>query len=251
MKKSNEKGRINMKKFITFLLAAVMLLSLTACGGGKDNTPPDNTDKPANSGTSTTPSGTGETTDDAAEKAPAPQGAPAEIKPAEDGILTIGLGNAVIVVNGTAVPMPYRLGDLEAAGVPEDESRKEIELAPGDFFSVNLYLDENEDYVISPAYYNGGDDTINIADAQAEEITMITYSGEPVDQGVSLLGVTFGMAKSDVRAMLGEPMYDNGDYFEWQVAVSDAGYEGSFSIYFTDDADDAGASQIDLTLIEA
>ena len=233
MKKSNETGKINMKKMIAFLLAAVMLLSLAACGGG---------DKPANSESGTTPSGTGETTGNATE---------AEIKPAEDGVLTISLGNATIVVNGTAVPMPYRLGELEAAGVPEDESRKVIELAPGDFFSANLYLDENEDYVISPAYYNGGDDTINIADAQAEEITMITYSGEPVDQGVSLLGVTFGMAKSDVRAMLGEPMYDNGDYFEWQIAVSDAGYEGSFSIYFTDDADDAGASQIDLTLIEA
>ena len=233
MKKSNEKGKINMKKMIAFLLAAVMLLSLAACGGG---------DKPANSESGTTPSGTGETTGNATE---------AEIKPAESGVLTISLGNATIVVNGTAVPMPYRLGELEAAGVPEDESRKVIELAPGDFFSANLYLDENEDYVISPSYYNGGDDTINIADAQAEEITMITYSGEPVDQGVSLLGVTFGMAKSDVRAMLGEPMYDNGDYFEWQVAVSDAGYEGSVSIYFTDDADDAGASQIDLTLIEA
>ena len=232
MKKSNEKGKINMKKMIAFLLAAVMLLSLAACGGG---------DKPAKSESGTTPSGTGETTGNATE---------AEIKPAENGVLTISLGNATIVVNGTAVPMPYRLGELEAAGVPEDESRKVIELAPGDFFSANLYLDENEDYVISPAYYNGGDDTISIADAQAEEITMITYSGEPVDQGVSLLGVTFGMAKSDVRAMLGEPMYDNGDYFEWQIAVSDAGYEGSFSIYFTDDADDAGASQIDLSLIE-
>lgn len=233
MKKSNEKGKINMKKMIAFLLAAVMLLSLTACGGG---------DKPANSESGTTSSGTGETTGNATE---------AEIKPAENGVLTISLGNATIVVNGTAVPMPYRLGELEAAGVPEDESRKVIELAPGDFFSANLYLDENEDYVISPAYYNGGDDTIKITDAQAEEITMITYSGEPADQGVSLLGVTFGMKKSDVRAMLGEPMYDNGDYFEWQIAVSDAGYEGSFSIYFTDDADDAGASQIDLTLIEA
>lgn len=250
MKISNERGMINLEKIIAFLLTAVMLLSLTACGSGKDNTPSDNTDKPVNSDTSTTPSETGETTGNAAEKDSAPQGTPAEIKPAEDGILTIGLGNAVIVVNGTAVPIPYRLGELEAAGVPEDESRKEIELAPGDFFSVNLYLDENEDYLLSPAYYNGGDDTINIADAQAEEITMITYSGEPVDQGVSLLGVTFGMTQSDVRAMLGEPMYDNGDYFEWQVAVSDAGYEGRFSIYFTDDADDAGASQIDLTLTE-
>lgn len=91
----------------------------------------------------------------------------AEIKPAENGILTIDLENAAIVVNGTSVPMPYRLGELESAGVPTDESRKEIELAAGDFFSANLFLDENEDYVISPAYYNGGDDTINIADAQA------------------------------------------------------------------------------------
>lgn len=41
-----------MKKIIVFLLTAVMLLSLTACGGGKDNTPPDNTDKPANTDTS-------------------------------------------------------------------------------------------------------------------------------------------------------------------------------------------------------
>ena len=32
-----------MKKIIAFLLTAVMLLSLTACGGGNDNTPPSNT----------------------------------------------------------------------------------------------------------------------------------------------------------------------------------------------------------------
>ena len=164
--------------------------------------------------------------------------------------MKIGIGNAAIVVNETAVPMPYRLGELEAAGVPGDESRKEIELAPGDFFTANLYLDENEDYVISPAYYNGGDETVKITDAQAEEITMITYSGEPADQGVSILGVTFGMKKSDVRAKLGEPMYDNGDSFEWEIAVSDADYKGSFTVYFTEDADTAGASQIGLSLIE-
>ena len=238
MKNNNEIGKINMKKMIAFLLAAVMLLSLTACGGE---------DKPANSEPGTS---TGETTDNSTEKDSASQGEPAEIKPAEDGVLKIGIGDAAIVVNGTAVAMPYRLGELEAAGVPGDESRKEIELAPGDFFSANLYLDENEDYVISPAYYNGGDDTIKITDAQAEEITMFTYSGEPADQGVSILGVTFGMKKSDVRAKLGEPMYDNGNSFEWEVTVSDAGYKGSFTIYFTEDTDTAGASQIDLSLIE-
>ena len=55
-----------MKKIIAFLLTAVMLLSMTACGG-KDNTPPSNADDPTSSGTSTpaptpgtTPSGTGE-----------------------------------------------------------------------------------------------------------------------------------------------------------------------------------------------
>ncbi|MBQ8836633.1 MAG: hypothetical protein IJ002_03890 [Clostridia bacterium] len=58
-----------MKKIVAFLLTAAMLLSMTACGGGKDNTPPDNTDKPANTGTTTptpgtTPSGTGEKEDE-------------------------------------------------------------------------------------------------------------------------------------------------------------------------------------------
>ena len=103
--------------------------------------------------------------------------------------------------------------------------------------------------MISPAYYNGEEQAITMADAQAEEITMITYSETPVDQGVSLLGVTFGMSKGDVRAMLGEPMYDNGDYFEWEIAVSHYGYKGTFYIYFTDSTEDAGASQIDLIFI--
>ena len=56
-----------MKKIVALLLTAVMLLSMTACGGGSDNTPPSDTDKSANSGTSTpaptpgtAPSGTGE-----------------------------------------------------------------------------------------------------------------------------------------------------------------------------------------------
>ena len=239
-----------MKKLLSIILMVTLVLSLTACGSRKDNKPNDNTDTHVNSDTGTAVSGIDDTTDSALEKEPAVQVTPAEIKQAEDGILTIGLANAAIVVNGPSVPMPYRLGELEATGVPEDESRKEIELASGDFFSVNLYLDENEDYIISPAYYNGGDDTVNIADAQAEQITMITYSGEPVDQGVSLFGVPFGMTKSDVLAKLGEPMSDDGDNVQWQVVVSDTDYTGNFTIYFTDDSDSAGASQVDLTLVE-
>jgi hypothetical protein len=153
------------------------------------------------------------------------------------------------VINGTAVPMPYRLPALEAAGVPADESRAEIKLGAGDFFSANLCLDEKEDYLICPAYYNGGDAPIGLAEAEAGEIAMLTYADEPQDQGVSLLGVSFGMPKREVYALLGEPMWDEGDYSEWQVAVPDAAYSGSFYIYFTDAADDAGAVQIDLSLI--
>ena len=224
-----------MKKFLSIILAGLMVLSLAACGGSK-GTPPSNI---------------GESNDNDAEKKDSvTQGTSAEVKPAENGVLTIGIGNAAIVVNGTSVPMPYRLGELEAAGVPEDESRRSIELASGDFFSPNLFLDENEDYVISPAYYNEGDDTINIADAQAKQITMITYSGEPVDQGVSIFGIPFGMTKSDALAKLGEPLFDDGDNVQWQVAVSGTDYTGWFTIYFIDDSESAGASQVDLTLVE-
>lgn len=218
-----------MKKLLSVLLIGLLILSLVACGG--KNTPP---------------AGTDHTTEAPTEKEPAPQEG---IKPAKDGVLTINLEDVAILVNGTAVPMPYRLEELEKAGVPGDESRRAITLAPEDFFSANLFLDENEDYLISPVYYNGGEETITVADAQAEEITMITYSGAPVDQGVSLLGVTFGMTKGGVQAMLGDPMYDEGDYCEWEVTVFDIGYKGSFSVYFTDDAEDAGASQIDLTVL--
>ena len=56
-----------MKKIVALLLTAAMLLSLTACGGGGNDTPPSNSDSPANTATSTpapnpgtAPSGTGE-----------------------------------------------------------------------------------------------------------------------------------------------------------------------------------------------
>ena len=40
-----------MKKIAVFLLTAVLLMSLTACSGGNDNTSPENTDNPTSSGT--------------------------------------------------------------------------------------------------------------------------------------------------------------------------------------------------------
>ncbi|MBQ4527729.1 MAG: hypothetical protein II998_06635 [Clostridia bacterium] len=212
-----------MKKFLSIILALLMVLSLAACSGdankksGKDSAAQDKQE---------------------------------EIKAAVEGVLTVGIANAAIEVNNTSVPMPYILGDLESAGVPVDESVKEVELASGDFFSANLYLDEEEEYLIIPAYYNAGDDAINIADAQAEGITMTTYSDEPADQGVSIFGVTFGMAKSDILTTFGEPMYDGGDYLEWEVAVSDSDYTGSFTVYFTGDEDSALVSQVNLGLIK-
>lgn len=236
-----------MKKFLTIILAAVMLLSLTACGG----------DKSANPGTGESTSSQGseaeiipESQDSETETTPASQETSDEIKPAQNGELTLSCGDIAVVVNGKTVPMPYNLVELENAGVPVSELFREDQLASGDSFSLNLYLDENDDYLLIPDYYNGGDDTVALTEAEAKTITMVSYANEPVDQGVSLLGVTFGMAKSDVKALLGEPMSDAGDYCEWQIVVTDADYVGNFSIYFTGDADNAGACEIRLDFME-
>lgn len=226
-----------MKKYAALILAFVMVLTLAACGGesAKPQNDPD-------SSVSATPEDTA-TPDSASPQ----QDTPAELK-SEGGTLTVSAKDIAIVVNGTPVPMPYRLGELEAAGVPADESRSGIELGAGDFFSANLYLDDNEDYALIPAYYNGGDSAVSITEAEAEEITMTTYADEPEDQGVSILGVSFGMPRSEVKDLLGEPSYDDGSYLEWHIEAPDIAYEGTLSMYFTGDADDAGASQVNLTV---
>lgn len=70
-----------MKKIVVLLMTVVMMLSITACGGGKDNTPPANTDKPVIADTSTTapttapiPSTTPADTGEKEEKGTAPVG---------------------------------------------------------------------------------------------------------------------------------------------------------------------------------
>ncbi len=236
-----------MKKHLVLLLVFVMLLTLAACGG--KTAAPQNAPAPAASGASgsTAAPAPAQTPAQAPDTAQQDEPAEAGIKSA-DGTLTVPAKDVAVVVNGTPVPVPYRLGDLEAAGVPADESRSGIELGAGDFFSANLYLDDNEDYLIIPAYYNGGDSSISITEAEAEEIMMTTYADEPEDQGVSILGVPFGMPRSEVKALLGEPIYDDGSYLEWHVEIPEMAYEGTLSMYFTEDADGAGVSQVDLTV---
>ncbi len=221
-----------MKKIFLVLFAVIMMIALVACGEKNDeNVTSTNID--ANTNT------VSENTEPITSKG---------ITPANNGTLTISKDDLAVVVNGTSVKMPYKLKELEAAGVPADESRNEIKLDVGGIFSANLYLDDNEDYLLIPAYQNKGDAEINILDAEAEEITMTTYADNPADQGVSIFGIPFGMARKDVKNLLGEPKLDDGSYFEWHLEIPDMSYEGTLSLYVTEDADDAGVSQINLTV---
>lgn len=238
-----------MKKLFEIMIATVMVLVLVACGEKpsdinviQQNTTLDSA-KSSNSSIVTSNENSASTTS-ASTQSKAIEG----VSSAKDGTLTLSKADIAVVVNGTSVPMPYKLNELEAAGVPADESRHEIELGAGDFFSANLYLDDNEDYSIIPYYYNGGDSTINIAEAEAEEISMTAYADNPVDQGVSIFGISFGMSRNKVKALLGEPMLDEGSYLEWHLELPDMAYEGTLSIYVTEDSDDAGVSQINLNV---
>ena len=241
-----------MKRVFAMILAAVMVLSLAACGGEA----PKPTDAPAAAPTNAptaapTNAPTAEPTEEPTDAPTEPQnGDPASVEKAVDGMLTLSTANLAIVVNGNTVAMPYRMSDIISAGVTVDDYIKEIELAAGDFFSPNLFVDEDWNYGISPSYYNESEDTISITQAQAQGISMFTYEETPVDQNISILGVKFGMTKADVINLLGEPMWSEDDYCEWQVTVSDAELEGNFTIYFVSDADDAGISTVSLSVHE-
>ena len=230
-----------MKKLLGIIAATTMALSLVACGENKEevNNPNTNTEV---SSSSTTTSAEAPSTPDVA--------TPSQTGFSQGGTITLNKADVAVVVNGTSVPMPYRLSDLESAGVPAEESRSLINLGAGDIFSANLYLDENEDYVLIPAYQNKSDASISVTEAEAEDITMTTYADSPVDQGVSILGVPFGMTKSELKAKLGEPAVDDGDYFEWHLEIPEMSYEGTLSIYVTSNADDAGVSQVNMTVFE-
>ncbi len=219
-----------MKKLLLMMAVTVVGLSLVACGE-KTNVE-NNVQQEVTSNTESTNNTINET----------------QTTSSSAGTLKLSKSDIAVVVNGTKVPMPYKLKDLESAGIPSDETRDGKELAAGDFFSANIYLDENEDYVLIPAYYNKADSAVSIMDAEAEEITMTTYADEPVDQGVSILGVSFGMTRSELFKLLGNPVSNDGSYFEWHIELSDMNYEGTLSIYVTGDSDDAGVSQVNLNV---
>lgn len=246
-----------MKKGIALALAAVMLLPLAACGGkpaaGSTSQPQtvseSNGQAPAPASSSTVE--TSAPQDSTPEKAPAAPVESAGIAPAENGTLTLSMADIAVVVKGTPVPMPYRLQALADAGVPVDESYKDLEVTPDGYYNISLYLDENQDYVLSPAYYNGSEKDIPLGDAGAGEINMTTYASEPQDQGISILGIDFGTPKSEVLERLGQPSEDyGGDQMEWLVKVSDGAYKGSLIVWFTSGSDDATVAQVDLSMIE-
>ena len=101
-----------------------------------------------------------------------------------------------------------------------------------------------------PYFYNDSEEALPITEVDAEEISMATYAEAPVDQNVSLLGVKFGMTKAEVTDLLGAPSWEDGDYWEWEVAMEDSNYEGHFTIYFNTDAEDAVVSQADLDIVD-
>ena len=238
-----------MKRIFALILAAVIVFAFAACGEKTEgNSVQQQNSASGSAGSNGAAAPAAENTPAAAE--PQQADAPGGISPAEDGTLTISKADVAVVVNGTSVPVPYNLKELEAAGVPADESRSEIKLGAGDFFSLNLYLDENEDYLLIPAYYNGGNSSISVYEAEAEEVTLTTYADDPADQGVSILGVSLGMARKDVKDLLGAPDYDAGDYMEWHIEVPEMAYAGTLSMYVTSDDDEAGVSQVDLTVFE-
>lgn len=224
-----------MKKMMRTVLAATMafaLLLLPACGGSDDGAQAPAVEDESSVGTA------------------AGEEVSTDFAPAVDGVLTLKMANAGIIINGTGVAMPYTFAELEAAGIQNADDLRSIEMGAGDFYSVNMFLDENEDYLVLPYFYNDGEEAAPITEVDAEEIGMATYAEEPVDQNVSLLGVKFGMTKAEVTDLVGAPSYDGGDYWEWQVAMEDSNYEGHFTIYFNTDADDAVVSQADLDITD-
>ena len=143
-----------MKKMMRTALMATMafaLLLLPACGGGSD----DGAQAPAVEESSGAGTAAGEEVS-------------TDFAPAVDGVLTLKMANAGIIINGTGVAMPYTFAELEAAGIRNADDLRSIEMGAGDFYSVNMFLDENEDYLVLPYFYNDGEEAVPITEVDAD-----------------------------------------------------------------------------------
>ena len=171
-----------MKKFLAIILAFAMLLSLTACGGGKDNTPPDNTDKPANTDTSTTPSGTGDKEDEGKE----PTGG--------DSIVLFYGSNHYGGYEATFYcPEGAYFDEDDLAEYKEDGSVmsfrvyddvREYQVYAESYWSRDIYTSDPEVYEITPQLYFYGElDEINAAEYEncSQTVTDLGFQWEGKD----------------------------------------------------------------------
>lgn len=230
------------RKMMFVILASIMILLLAGCGGSGSGG-----GSSADSGSSSADVEV-QTPDTEVKKPENNVQVDVSVDQAIEGILYITTSNLGIVINDTPVPAPYYYDDLTAAGVPDADYLREVELGAGDFYTLNMFLDENEDYVVIPSYYNDSDETVPVTEATADEIMFTTYADTPEDQNVAIFGIKFGMTKAEVKELLGEPTWDEGDYCEWLIIVEDAELEGNFTVRFTSDGDDAPVSEACLSV---
>lgn len=219
-----------MKKFLALCLALCMAFVLVGCGGSGDTSKtPVNDDVQEENGGQSNEAGNETNNDDVK----------LEIEQLGGGDLKVTEDDMAFTYNGKSVAYPYDVAGMEAAGLPIDASSKEIKLASGDYFVLNVYLDENEDYILNPDLYNESEEEASIMDAKATSIRYTTYLSEPVDQGITMMGVKLGMTRAEVRALLGDPKFDEGTEYQYGLKTDDVWTEGSLNVSFVSDADDA------------
>ena len=242
-----------MKKLLSIVLAAFMVFSLVACAG-ETSKPTDPSIKPTDPSIAPTDPSIAPT-DPTINPTDPPSEAPTKpdsssVEKAVDGTLNLSTANLAIVINDNTVAMPYQLKDIINAGISVEDFVQEIELSAGDYFTPNIFIDEDWNYGISPNYYNESDETVSITEAKAQAIGMFTYEDTPEDQNVSILGIKFAMTKAEVISILGDPMWNDGDEFQWLVSVSDGNLEGNYTVSFVSDAEDAIVSAVNLSVHE-
>lgn len=228
-----------MKKLFTLFLTLCMAIVLVGCGGkGDDNNKPTNDNQQEQGG------------EQANQNDETNNETKLDIKQLGNGELEVSEEDMTITYKGKEIAYPYNVAGIEAAGITIDSSSKDIKLGAGDYFVLNVYLDENEDYVLNPDLYNEAEEEVSIMDAKATSIRYTTYKSDPVDQGITMMGVKLGMTRAEVKALLGDPKEDYGNEYQYTLKTDSEWVEGNLNVVFVSDADDALVFDIYLGLYE-